>query len=326
MKRKLLLMSLVAFCCVLVSASPGLASSGQAVKPSISITNLHDGETIYGSSVTVQVAISNFHLVKPVLLAPSHWATIPLLPGNQGHIHYVLDSLANLVLTRDVVVQTSHAWTHVAPGKHTIIAYLATSQHARFPGTRVAMVHVIVAAAPKSAATGKSAAAPSIKITGLTAAVGTSGMSVRVRVAVSNFKLVKPILRPPAKWSTIPLLPGNQGHIHYVLDSIANFQLTRDVVPDIAHAWPNVSPGWHTITAYLANSRHQEFPGTQPSSARLYVPSMRRTVRIQSLPTTGGADEVRRSPWVIDLLVGLMLAVLAATGLTYSIRRRDSTR
>jgi len=54
-----------------------------------------NGTIIRGSSVIIRVTVSNFKLVKPVLLAPPQWKTIPLLKGNQGNIHYELDSKAN---------------------------------------------------------------------------------------------------------------------------------------------------------------------------------------------------------------------------------------
>ena len=325
MKARLLVVLTVSFVAMLASASTVLAASERAAKPTIAITNLRDGMTVNGSTVTVRVAVSNFKLVPPVLLAPAKWGTIPLLPGNQGHIHYVLDSLANLVLSRDVVVQTSHAWTGVTPGRHTIIAYLATSQHAQFPGTRVATVHINVAPAPRAAAARQSGPPPSIKITAADAKVGGSSMDVFVHVAVSRFKLVRPILRPPSQWSMIPLLPGNQGHIHYVLDSMANFRLTRDVVPDLVHNWSNVSPGWHTITAYLANSQHQQFPGAQPSSTRIYVPSVQKAVRVRSLPVTGGAgDEHHAAAW-LALIAGVVAMMVGLGGRAYSRVRSGST-
>jgi hypothetical protein len=125
-------------------ASAGVlrAATPADTTPSISIVSPHAGFTVYGSSVTVRVSVSNFKLVPPVYVNP------PKLSGNQGHIHYVLDSLANFVATRDARATLSHTWTHVSPGGHTILVYLATSQHARFPNTRPAQIHITVAAGP----------------------------------------------------------------------------------------------------------------------------------------------------------------------------------
>ena len=326
MRTRVGLIGFVVCIWTLASGSPTLASPPAAGKPSIRIVSPANGATIQGSTVTVKVAVSNFKLVKPVLLPPSKWSTIPLLPGNQGHIHYVLDSLSNLLLTRDVVVQTSHTWTNVAPGKHTIIAYLATSQHAQFPNTRVATVHITVVPAAKPSPARKTVFTPSIQITTVKTKLRPSGMSIVVHVAVSHFTLVKPILRPPSAWSMIPLLPGNQGHIHYVLDSMANFRLTRDVVPDLVHHWTNVSAGWHTITAYLATSQHQAFPGAQPSSVRIYVPNSQRVLRIRSLPGTGGASTVHHAPPLIGLLAGFMITIAALGILASAAVRPGSTR
>lgn len=138
---------------LLIGPMKAQAAPLAAGAPSIRITSPANGAVIHGSSVTVQVAVSNFKLVPPVLLPPSKWSTIPLLKGNQGHIHYVLDTPRNLVLTRDVVVRTHHTWTHVAAGTHSITAYLATSQHALFPGTQPAVVRVTVLPAQRAGGT-----------------------------------------------------------------------------------------------------------------------------------------------------------------------------
>lgn len=139
-------------CLALVVASRATAAPLTAARPTIAITSPGNGATVYGSAVTIHVAIANFKLVPPVLLSPAQWKTIPLLKGNQGHIHYILDSLANLVLTRDVTMRLDHTWTHVSPGWHTVTAYLATSQHAPFPGARPATirVHVLASRAPRA--------------------------------------------------------------------------------------------------------------------------------------------------------------------------------
>src|SRR5947209_11345128 len=128
----------------LAVAAPTVTVAGSIPhgKPGIRISSPGNGAVVHGSSVTVRVAVSNFKLVRPILLSPSKWGTIPLLKGNQGHIHYFLDSMATMVLTRDVTTMTSHTWTHVAPGRHTITAYLATSQHAPFPGAKAAKVAI----------------------------------------------------------------------------------------------------------------------------------------------------------------------------------------
>jgi hypothetical protein len=122
--------------------SQARAATASAGRPSIAITNLHNGSVVTGSSITVDVSVSNFKLVPPIYVNP------PRLTGARGHIHYVLDSLANFVARRDATVSLSHTWSNVAPGKHTVMAYLATSQHARFPGVPQAQVSITVDASP----------------------------------------------------------------------------------------------------------------------------------------------------------------------------------
>jgi hypothetical protein len=114
------------------------AATAHSGRPTITITNLHNGTVVDGSTVTVDVSVRNFKLVPPVYLNP------PKLTGYQGHIHYVLDSLANFKPRRDATIQLSHSWTGVAPGKHLVTAYLATSQHAQFAAASPAHVTITV--------------------------------------------------------------------------------------------------------------------------------------------------------------------------------------
>lgn len=138
---------LAAIVVALLTVPTVLASPAGAGKPSIRIVSPQSGASVQGSTVTVSVAVSNFKLVPPVYINP------PKLPGDQGHIHYVLDVLSNFVPTRDATASLSHSWTNVSPGRHTLIAYLATSQHTQFPGTRTVQVPVTVVAAASAPST-----------------------------------------------------------------------------------------------------------------------------------------------------------------------------
>jgi hypothetical protein len=140
-----------------------------------------------------------------------------------------------------------------------------------------------------------------------------------MRVAVSNFRLVQPILLPPAKWNTIPLLPGNEGHLHYMLDG--SLILGHDVVARTVQSWTNVTAGPHTVTAYLANSRHQAFPGTPLVQVSVVVPRGHlpgggTKVRVLTfLPKTGGggASSTTPGPNLMALLGWALLFGLAVT-------------
>jgi hypothetical protein len=281
-------------------------------KPSIRIVSPADHAVISGSMVTVRVAVSHFKLVPPVLVGPNHWKSIPLLKGNQGHIHYLLDGAANLVLTRDVVVRLTHTWTNVAPGHHTITAYLANSQHAAFPGAKPAVIHILVKPA-QPAAQHRPAPKnlPSITITQHQVQQTSAGTRLLIRVHVAHFKLVAPVFKNP------PLLPNNEGHIHYALDSVSNFIATKNASAALSHPWTNVSPGRHRIIVYLATSQHQMVPGTRPASVTIDVPrghgpAGTTSLFVGSLPKTGGAPQPAPgtpgpSPALLELLLGLLL-------------------
>lgn len=175
---RLSLTCLAAFTLMLLAAPAALASSPGSGSPSINIISPSNGSTVRGSTLTIHVAVSNFKLVKPVYLHP------PMLKGNQGHIHYVLDALSNFIATRDATIAMSHTWTNVQPGHHTLIAYLATSQHAMFPGAKEAQVSINVLPASTTSsskpaltlsAKAVSAKAPAAKRPGITAMPRTGG-------------------------------------------------------------------------------------------------------------------------------------------------------
>lgn len=312
-ERQRAVVILAAMSLALAVASSAAAAPLTVPKPTIAITSPANGATVDGPTVTIHVAIAHFKLVPPVLLSPAQWKTIPLLKGNQGHIHYVLDSIANLVLTRDVTVRLDHTWTHVSPGWHTVSAYLATSQHAPFPGARPAIIHIHVVR------TIARTARPSIRITGVQYHDTDQGMDLNVHVAVSHFKLVPPVFFNP------PKLPGNQGHIHYVLDRLSNFNTLRDAAIALNHPWYHVSPGRHTIIAYLATSQHQFFPGTQPARISIDVPQTHAggsTLRIvKVLPRTGGALDNEPGQSLVEILAGIAACTLGLWLLVYSVKR-----
>ncbi|GAC1334282.1 MAG: hypothetical protein NVSMB22_26660 [Chloroflexota bacterium] len=333
MRRHVICLAIVAVLVALPAPVAG-AAEGPREKPSIRILSPAPGATIHGTTVTVRVAVSNFELVRPTLLSPANWKSIPLLKGNQGHIHYVLDSLATMVLSRDVVTSLSHTWTNVAPGQHTVLAYLATSQHAPFPGVPTARVRFSVAlpialskkkaAAPtvRSAMHPTREGAPSIRFTNVRTSTTSGGTTVWAQVTVSNFTLVKPVLMNPR------MLRGNRGHIHYVLDSMKNFRAGRDATTALSHPWSNVAPGEHTLIAYLATSQHQRFPNAPIARTVVDIPGTSTRgggtfLRIVTMPGTGGHATAPGTSWSASVLLSILggLALIIALGTGYAWRR-----
>lgn len=107
-------------------------------RPSIGIISPAPGTVVHGSTLILQVRVSNFRLVRPVRVNP------PILKGNAGHIHYVIDGRPTFAPS----AATSYVWRSVTPGRHTLTAYLATNQYAAFPGVRSVSVTVTLAAPP----------------------------------------------------------------------------------------------------------------------------------------------------------------------------------
>lgn len=105
---------------------------------------------------------------------------------------------------------------------------------------------------------------PSVQITSVT----VSGMCITAKVKVNNFKLVKPVYKPP-----IPALKGNAGHIHYTLNG--HILPTRDATTKQTHTFcgPSqfVKKGVDVLSVYLATAMHTQFPGTTAVTRRVMV-------------------------------------------------------
>lgn len=129
----------VALAILLLPRLQAYAWAPETGHPSITIVSPAPGAVISGSMVTVRVAVHHFRLVAPVLKNP------PILGDDEGHIHYLIDGHADLRSGQDMSADLSHTWIGVTPGRHTIEAYLATSQHVQFPGTSPATVTITVA-------------------------------------------------------------------------------------------------------------------------------------------------------------------------------------
>src|SRR5207248_9006185 len=81
---------------------------------------------------------NRFSVEKPIFRNP------PVRKGFVGSIEYLLDNPANFDPARDVTGSTTHTWTNVAPGRHTLIAMLTTSLNVPWPSGPVAKVSVNV--------------------------------------------------------------------------------------------------------------------------------------------------------------------------------------
>jgi hypothetical protein len=210
----------------------------------------------------------------------------------------------------------------VSSGRHTVTAYLANSQHAQFPGTTASVIHVMVRPAAHQQAS--AANTPSITITSHKIQQTSKGTSLFIKVHVSHFKLMAPVYKNP------PLLPMNEGHIHYALDSVSNFIATQSASASLSHPWTNVTPGQHKVIVYLATSQHQLVPGTRPAIVTINVPrgngpNGTTNLYVGYLPKTGGAADASQSRGpgaAIPALAGLAGLVLIAL----AVRRRRAAR
>lgn len=163
---------------VLAALVPITSGHTAAAGPSITIVRPASGATIQGSTLTVAVTVSNFRLVRPVFSHP------PVLKGFAGSLQYILDGTANYSPRRDLSAATTHTWTNVSPGPHTVIVRLATSQHLPWPNGPVARVSVTVARpappAPHRHAGGASPGVSAAPTTGGGAGISHSALNLPV--------------------------------------------------------------------------------------------------------------------------------------------------
>jgi hypothetical protein len=136
------------------SGSKESSSSEQAVasadttmaggSPSIEITSPSADAMVPPGQVTVQVQVSNFHLVDKLGEQPQ--------PG-QGHIHYYLDVTPPTTPGEPAVVanadfapssQESHTFDDVQPGPHMLAVELVNNDHTPLQPAVVDSVHITV--------------------------------------------------------------------------------------------------------------------------------------------------------------------------------------
>ena len=127
----------------LLMVSAAHAAGHRATRPTIRIVSPANGAVVHGTQLKVRIIVSGFRLVHPVFKNP------PVLKGKAGHIQYELDNRGTFVPTRDATTSLIHTWTDVRPGRHTIIAYLATNHFAPFPGAAVSQVTVRLEPIPR---------------------------------------------------------------------------------------------------------------------------------------------------------------------------------
>ncbi len=201
---------------------------GPITSPTVSITSPSNGGTIQGSTVTVTVASTGF--------------SVPA----QGHYHVYLDSTLLMAFDQASTV----TFTNVAPGTHTITAYLANPDHS-LVSPAVSQIITINVASPASA--------PTVSVTS-PANGATVSDTFTVTVSSANFNV-------PAK-----------GHYHVYLDGqISAEKMAFSQVSTVT--FNNVAPGTHTITAYLANPDHSAIQ-----------PSVSRTITVNVEQSGGGAQ------------------------------------
>jgi hypothetical protein len=109
--------------------TPG-AGGGEGDRPSVEIASPDDGETISGSSVTIEVDPSDFEVVDKL--------GEPAAEG-EGHVHFYRDvdevpttpgqPAVSDEGTYHATATTEHTWENVEPGTHTFAVQLVNNDH-----------------------------------------------------------------------------------------------------------------------------------------------------------------------------------------------------
>jgi photosystem II stability/assembly factor-like uncharacterized protein len=205
----------------------------KAAAPTLSIIVPKDGAVLSGGDVTVSVNVNNFKLVDKLGQAN--------LPG-EGHIHYFLDvtpptvpdkPAATAAGTFVATAATSHTWSNLAPGNHSLSVELVNNDHTPLSPPVVATVNINVKSHP------------SLKIIlpqdGSLVPIGDVTVAVQVNNAssVSGYRLVyyKDVIpsRDPAQPT---------------ITSAGTYAVTNDT----SYVWHNVSEGSHIFAVQMVDN------------------------------------------------------------------------
>ena len=227
-----------------------------ATQPIVQIATPTQDTTFAAGDVTVQILASNFELVDKLGVSNA---------AGEGHAHYYLDvdpptmpgqPAVTAPGTYAATAGTSHTWTNVTAGHHTLAVQLVNNDHTPLTSPVVDEVAIMVTNDPM-----------------IDIATPANGVvmppSVQVSVNVQNFQLVDDLGEAPA--------PG-EGHIIYYLNteppSMPGQPATTDpgsyvATAETSHTWSDLAPGKHTLWVQLVNN--DDTPLDPPATAQVFV-------------------------------------------------------
>ncbi|MCC6619951.1 MAG: hypothetical protein IT385_01770 [Deltaproteobacteria bacterium] len=220
----------------------------------------------------VAVAIDDFTLSQDVL-APGQ----PAVPG-VGHFHAFLRKVPDTTWDYQGFYLTETFELEVAEaGQYDLKIALHYQNHEAVSPPVEAIVRFDVDARP------------GVRILGPIEGARIGPAPFAVAVQVDNFELI-----PVGEVSTV------KGHYHLFIDgAYQGFFVTPTAVLDPLTVTPALTPGAHTLSAFLHDSNHEPIPGTASDSVS-FTYDAKPTVRI--LSPAGGA-RVSTDPFVIQVAV-----------------------
>lgn len=204
----------------------------RAPEPAVRITEPVDGSMLTSSSVTVSAQVDNLKLVDKLGQANA--------PG-EGHIHYFLDVTPPMAAgepattapgTFIATAATSHTWSNLAPGTHTLSVELVNNDHTPLSPPVVASVNITMKSHP------------SLKIIrpqdGSIVSTGdvTVGVQITNASSVSHYHLIyyKDVI--PPRDLTEP-----------TITSEGTYAITNDT----SYVWHNISEGSHIFAVQMVD-------------------------------------------------------------------------
>ncbi len=232
-----------------------------STSPGVTIVKPEDGSSASAGNLTVSVAVSNFNLVDKLGKTNVQ---------GEGHLHYYLDVAAPTSAGKPAIPQegsiwaatadTTHTFSNVSPGTHTISVELVNNDHTPLSPPVVETVTITTDKNPRIAVSSPSNG----KI------VRTGNITIYTKV--ENFKLVDKLGSANVQ---------GEGHIHYYMDTPPVTTPGEPAIPpagsvwapsaDSSHTFADVPVGTHHFYVELVNNDHTPLNPPVTAEIQSYV-------------------------------------------------------
>ena len=217
-----------------------------STSPAVTIVQPKNGSSQSAGDVTVTVVVSNFNLADKLGQANV---------AGEGHLHYFLDVAAPTTPGKPAIppagstwaatADTTHTFTNVTPGTHTISVELVNNDHTPLNPPVVSTISVTTDIQPR-----------------ITISSPTNGQIVRTGNLTISTEVENFILADKLGQANV----AGEGHIHYFMDTPPVTSPGKPAIPpagsvwapsaDSSHTFISVPVGIHHFSVELVNNDH----------------------------------------------------------------------